>query len=66
MSDVVSKTLYPKIEVYKGLLPDHKKIFEIIKSTESLTEEDKDEIKYLLEQYKQSFVSKKTSKKSGK
>jgi hypothetical protein len=42
MSDIVSKTLYPKIEVYKGLLPEHKKIFEIIKSTEGLTEEDKD------------------------
>lgn len=40
MSEIVSHTLFPKIEVYKGLLPDHKKIFEIIKSTENLTPED--------------------------
>lgn len=34
MSDFTVKTLYPKIEVYKGLLPDHAEIFEVIKSTE--------------------------------
>jgi hypothetical protein len=37
MSSLVTKTLYPRIEVYKNLLPDHKKIFEVIQSTENNT-----------------------------
>jgi hypothetical protein len=39
MSQFTTKTLYPRIEVYKGLLPDHKEIFEVIKSTENNTGE---------------------------
>lgn len=39
MPDYTTKTLYPRIEVYKGLLPDHKEIFEVIKSTENGTGE---------------------------
>lgn len=35
MLDFTVKTLYPKVEIYKGLLPDHKEIFEVIKSTEN-------------------------------
>jgi hypothetical protein len=34
MSNFTVETLYPKVEIYKGLLPDHKEIFEVIKSTE--------------------------------
>lgn len=34
MSNFTVTTLYPMIEVYKGLLPDNKEIFEVVKSTE--------------------------------
>jgi len=34
MSNFTVETLYPKVEIYKGLLPEHKEIFEVIKSTE--------------------------------
>jgi hypothetical protein len=34
MSNFTVETLYPKVEIYKGLLPDHKEIFEVIQSTE--------------------------------
>jgi len=40
MKNYTVKPLYHKINVYKGLLPDHKEIFEIIKSTESNTGEN--------------------------
>jgi hypothetical protein len=39
MTEVVSKTLYPRIEIYKGLLPEHKEIFDVVKSTENIKEE---------------------------
>jgi hypothetical protein len=39
MSNFTVNTLYPKIDVYKGLLPLNKEIFEVIKSTEDNTGE---------------------------
>ena len=41
------------------------KAIEIVETQWSLTEEDRDELKYLLEQYKLS-LNKKSTKKSGK
>lgn len=41
------------------------KAIEIVETQWSLTEEDRDELKYLLEQFKKTF-EKKSNKKSGK